>query len=425
MVLHPRRPTIAAAIFRKWGLDFAVIGKTTDTKRFVIRHGGEVKADLPIKELGDEAPLYDRPWTPTPPRRAARAPPSVAPHAVDPRGAAEAARLARSRLERWVYEQYDSLILGNTVSGRAATRRSSGSATGPKGLALTTDVTERYCEADPVEGGKQAVAEAWRNLVAVGARPLALTDNLNFGNPEKPHAMGQFVGCLARHRRGGARARFPDRFRQRVALQRDDGRRAFCRRPSIGGVGLCPDVAKAARAAFRREGDAILLIGGAPGWLGRSAWLAICRGPRRGRAAAGRSRRRAAQRRIRAGRRSGRAGSIRVHDLSDGGPRRRARRNGDRRRDRRARSTRRASSGPSTASFSARTRAAMSSRRRAETAAALIARSGRRAALPCRGSARSAATRSTLPGADADRGRRAARGVRILVSRAIWMAPGG
>ena len=132
--------------------------------------------------------------------------------------------------KRWVYEQYDSLILGNTVQGPGGDAAVIRLGDGPKGLALTTDCTERYCEADPLEGGKQAVAEAWRNLVAVGAKPLALTDNLNFGNPEKPHAMGQLVGCDRRHRRGRARARFPDRLGQRVALQRDDGRRAS-RRP--------------------------------------------------------------------------------------------------------------------------------------------------------------------------------------------------
>ncbi len=196
MVLHPEKEPAAEAIFRKWGLDFAVIGKTTDTKRFVVKHRGEVKADLPIKELGDEAPLYDRPWTPTPKspvldgRRVRRR--------RSPTREALLKLLASPDLcsKRWVYEQYDTLILGNTIEGPGGDAAVMRLGDGPKGLALTTDATERYCEADPVEGGKQAVAEAWRNLIAVGARPLALTDNLNFGNPEKPQAMGQLVGCL-------------------------------------------------------------------------------------------------------------------------------------------------------------------------------------------------------------------------------------
>ena len=164
-------------------------------KRFVVRHRGEVKADLPIKELGDEAPLYDRPWTATAPSPALDAA-SIAPPM--PTDAALLKLLGSPDLcsKRWVYEQYDSLILGNTVQGPGGDAAVVRLGDGPKGLALTTDCTERYCAADPREGGKQAVAEAWRNLIAVGARPLALTDNLNFGNPEKPQAMGELVGCI-------------------------------------------------------------------------------------------------------------------------------------------------------------------------------------------------------------------------------------
>ena len=195
MVLDPAREAEAEAIFRKWGLDFAIVGRTTDTKRFVVKHGGEIKADLPIKELGDEAPLYDRPWVATPPKPVVDAA-SVAPPVSNRAALLKLIGSPDLSSKRWVWEQYDHLILGNTVQqpgGDAAVIRLGD---GPKGLALCTDVTQRYCDADPVEGGKQAVAEAWRNLTAVGARPLALTDNLNFGNPEKPEAMGQFVGCV-------------------------------------------------------------------------------------------------------------------------------------------------------------------------------------------------------------------------------------
>ncbi len=274
MVLAPEKTEIAAGIFRKWGLDFAIIGKTTDTKRFVIRRNGEIKADLPIKELGDEAPLYDRPWVITPP-------PATLP-------ASEVAPLLSTRdallkligspelcSRRWVYEQYDTLILGNTVYGPGGDAAVVRLGDGPKGLAFTTDVTERYCEADPIQGGKQAVAEAWRNLVAVGAKPLALTDNLNFGNPEKPHAMGQFVGCLQGIGEAARALDFPI-VSGNVSLYNETMGVGILPTPSIGGVGLIPDVAVTARASFRRTGDKILLIGGAPGWIGASAWLAIC-----------------------------------------------------------------------------------------------------------------------------------------------------
>jgi phosphoribosylformylglycinamidine synthase len=272
MVLHPEKAAAAEAIFRKWGLEFAVIGETTDTKRFVVKLRGEVKADLPIRQLGDEAPLYDRPWTPT-----QRAPILAAEEIAAPIANRHALLklLASPDLscKRWVTEQYDTLILGNTIEGPGGDAAVVRLGDGPKGLALTTDATERYCEADPVEGGRQAVAEAWRNLIAVGARPLALTDCLNFGNPEKPEAMGQFVGCLTGIGEAARALDFPV-VSGNVSLYNETSGVGVPPTPTIGGVGLIEDVAKAASPAFKREGEAVLLIGGAPGWLGRSAWLA-------------------------------------------------------------------------------------------------------------------------------------------------------
>ena len=316
MVLAPEKAEIAAAIFRKWGLDFAVIGKTTDTKRFVIRRGGEIKADLPIKELGDEAPLYDRPWTATP-RPAPLAAEAVTPSRPTREALLKLVGSPELGSRRWVYEQYDTLILGNTVSGPGGDAAIVRLGDGPKGLALTTDVTERYCEADPFEGGKQAVAEAWRNLVSVGARPLALTDNLNFGNPEKPEAMGQFVGCLGGIGEAARALDFPI-VSGNVSLYNETMGVGILPTPAIGGVGLCPDVSVTARAAFQRDGDVILLIGGAPGWIGRSAWLSISEGREEG---APPPVDLAAERRngefVLSAIRSGRLDS--VHDISDGG----------------------------------------------------------------------------------------------------------
>src|ERR1700689_1392390 len=195
MVLKPEKEKLAESIFRKWGLDFAVIGETTPSKRFLIRHGSTVMADLPIKELGDEAAVYERPFA-----QSVKLPVIDAVSVKPPMSMADALeKLIGSPdlcAKRWVFEQYDHVILGNPVQrpgGDAAVVRIND---GPKALALTADVTPRYCEADPFEGGKQAGAEAWRNLTAVGARPLALTDNLNFGNPERPEIMGQLVGCI-------------------------------------------------------------------------------------------------------------------------------------------------------------------------------------------------------------------------------------
>jgi phosphoribosylformylglycinamidine synthase subunit PurL len=271
MVLRPGKEEEAKAIFRKWGLDFAVIGRTTDTRRFVVKHHGEVMADLPIKELGDEAPLYDRPWVKSPPRH------SIEASDIDPPCAnMEALRrlLGSPDLcsKRWVWEQYDHLILGNTVlppGGDAALVRVED---GPKALALTCDVTPRYVAADAFEGGKQAVAEAWRNLTSVGALPLALTDNLNFGNPERPEVMGQFVEAVRGIGEACRALDFPV-VSGNVSLYNETHGCSILPTPTIGGVGLLDDVARHATLAFKREGDQILLIGETYGWVGQSIYL--------------------------------------------------------------------------------------------------------------------------------------------------------
>ena len=271
MVLDPAREAQAEAIFRKWGLDFAIVGYTTDTLRFVVKHQGEVMADLPIRELGDEAPLYDRPHVPTPAR-----PVVSAADVRPPVSHADAlVRLVGSPdlcSKRWVWEQYDHIILGNTIQkpgGDAAVVRVED---GPKGLALTSDVTPRYCEADPFEGGKQAVAEAWRNITAVGGRPLAITDNLNFGNPERPEAMGQFVGCIRGIGEACRALDFPV-VSGNVSLYNETNGRGILPTPTIGGVGVVDDVAKTATLAFKTPGEAIVLVGATTGWLGQSMYL--------------------------------------------------------------------------------------------------------------------------------------------------------
>jgi phosphoribosylformylglycinamidine synthase len=271
MVLKPEKEEEAAAIFRKWGLDFAVVGETTPTRRFLVRHGGVVMADLPIKELGDEAPVYDRPFT-----EPAAKPMIDAALIKPPMGIADALeKLIGSPdlcSKRWVFEQYDHVILGNTVQrpgGDAAVVRVND---GPMALALTSDVTPRYCEADPFEGGKQAVAEAWRNLSAVGARPLALTDNLNFGNPERPEIMGQLVGCIRGIGEASRALDFPI-VSGNVSLYNETNGRAILPTPTIGGVGILNDFTKSMTIAFKAEGESILLIGESHGWLGQSLYL--------------------------------------------------------------------------------------------------------------------------------------------------------
>ncbi len=271
MVLRPEKEAEAEAIFRKWGLDFAIIGETTDDLRFRVSHKGKVEADLPIKELGDQAPQYDRPWVERP------QPPALDPQAIPSSTSCrdDLVRLVGSPdlcSRRWIWEQYDHLIRGDTAQrpgGDAGVVRVNDSG---KGLAFSLDVTPRYCAADPFEGGKQAVAECWRNLTAVGAEPLAVTDNLNFGNPERPENMGELVRAIAGISEACRALAFPI-VSGNVSLYNETSGAGIPPTPTIGGVGLLPDVAGQATLAFKAPGETIILIGTTAGWLGQSLWL--------------------------------------------------------------------------------------------------------------------------------------------------------
>jgi phosphoribosylformylglycinamidine synthase len=269
MVLDPGREKEAEAIFVKWGLDFAIVGRTTDDLRFRILHQGQLMADLPIKDLGDQAPEYDRPWVE--PKKPI--PLGDVPEPNDLKAAV--LRLVGSpdmSSRRWVWEQYDHLIQSNTAQipgGDAAVIRISPQG---KGLACSTDVTPRYVEADPFEGGKQAIAECWRNLTAVGAEPIAATDNLNFGNPERPEIMGTFVKAIEGIGAACRALDFPI-VSGNVSLYNETFGQAILPTPAIGGVGLIPDIAVMATLAFKAEGQAIVLIGGHGTHLGQSLYL--------------------------------------------------------------------------------------------------------------------------------------------------------
>lgn len=271
MVLEPSLEDAAKAIFRRWELDFAVVGRTTDDLRFRVVHQGVEVANLPIKELGDEAPEYDRPWVP--PRTPAMLSPDDVPAPNDlPEAILRLVGSPDLCSRRWVFEQYDTLVQGNSATipgGDAGVIRIEGT---DKALAMSSDVTPRYCEADPFEGGKQAVAEAWRNLTAVGADPIAVTDNLNFGNPEKPEIMGQFVHAIKGLGEACRALSFPI-VSGNVSLYNETNGRAILPTPTIVGVGLLPDWRQMATVAFKADGDDILLIGGHGSHLGQTLYL--------------------------------------------------------------------------------------------------------------------------------------------------------
>ncbi|NUB35937.1 phosphoribosylformylglycinamidine synthase subunit PurL [Azospirillum brasilense] len=274
IILKPGREDVAKAIFDKWELDFAVIGTLTDNGKLVIKMHGQTWCDMPIAPVSNASPLYDRPWEPTP----------AAAELEDAVRALPADKTLGDILEkimscpdqaskRWIWEQYDSLVNGDTrfMSGQAdaGVVRLPGQS---KGIAVTTDCTPRYCLADPVRGGAQAVAEAYRNLSAVGALPLAVTDNMNFGNPEKPRIMGQFVGAIQGMADACRALDFPV-VSGNVSLYNETNGEAILPTPAIGAVGLLPDAMIAVGIAFKNEGDTILLVGEGTGHLGQSLYL--------------------------------------------------------------------------------------------------------------------------------------------------------
>jgi phosphoribosylformylglycinamidine synthase II len=272
MVLQPEKEDEAKAIFVKWGLDFAIVGKTTDDLRFRVLHQGQEVANLPIKDLGDQAPEYDRPW-----READKRAPLPANLVAAPEDYGQAllslVGSANQSSRRWVYEQYDTLIQGNSLQlpgGDAGVVRVDGHPT--KALAFSSDVTPRYVEADPFEGGKQAVAECWRNITATGAEPLASTDNLNFGNPEKPEIMGQLVGAIRGIGEACRALDFPI-VSGNVSLYNETNGVAILPTPTIAGVGLLPDWSKMARIGSAADGDHLIMIGVDGSHLGSTIYM--------------------------------------------------------------------------------------------------------------------------------------------------------
>lgn len=268
MVLKPEKEAEARAIFEKWDLDFAIVGETIAEDRFLILHGNTVKADLPLSKLSSSAPEYDRPWVETP-----AAGPAPALPAITPIKALRALIGSPSYAHKgWVWEQYDTQVGADTIRRPgmgAGVVRVHGT---NKALAFTSDVTPRYVKANPFEGGKQAVAEAYRNLSAVGALPLATTDNLNFGNPEKPEIMGQLVGAIKGIGEACAALDFPI-VSGNVSLYNETDGKGILPTPTIGGVGLIDDLSNLI-AGLPSDGYMAIVIGNTRGHLGQSALAA-------------------------------------------------------------------------------------------------------------------------------------------------------
>ena len=272
MVLKPGKVDVAKAVFEKYDLDAEVIGMTTDTGHLVLKQFGETVCDIPVAPLADDAPNYDRPWVEPKPR-----PPLNISKYPEPEDYGEVLLKLMSSPDmaskRWIWEQYDCHVMGDTVDssqsmGDAAIVRIHGT---DKALAITSDCNPRYVAADPYEGGKQAVAEAYRNLSAVGAKPIAITDNLNFGNPERPEVMGQFVKAVEGMAEACRALDFPV-VSGNVSLYNETDGVGIPPTPVVGAVGLIEDVSKIATLKGAQPGDALMLIGETKGHLGASLY---------------------------------------------------------------------------------------------------------------------------------------------------------
>ena len=297
MVLKPGKEPMAEAIFRKWELDFAVIGEVTDTQHMVLEFDGEVVCDIPLGPLAADAPLYDRPYLSKEEYTAwaGVTPMTSRPDSADV-GADLIKLLASPNLssKRWISEQYDSQVGADTLQtgGDAGVVRVHGT---KKALAISTDCTPRYVFANPYEGGKQAIAEAYRNLCAVGARPLAVTNCLNFANPQRPEIMAQLVHALEGMGDACRALDFPI-VSGNVSLYNESkatgGGSAILPTPAIGGVGLIDDYDRMMTMPFKSAGDAIYLVApeiwatpaGDRSHLGKSLWLNEIHGRDEGRA---------------------------------------------------------------------------------------------------------------------------------------------
>jgi len=277
VILKPGAEMQAEAIFKKWNLDFAVIGEITDTGHLVVKMNGKIYADMPVRPLVDDAPKYNRPTEETPKQSTL--------DAKDYPLKTSALQTLKQLVgtpdlcsRRWIFEQYDSLVRSQTANGPGIMHNGGSDAAivqipgHKKALVISTDCTPRYCFADPVEGGRQAVAEAWRNITATGALPRAITDNMNFGNPEKPRIMGQFAGCVMGIAEACTALDFPV-VSGNVSLYNETNSDGILPTPAIGGVGILADISKRMTLALKVPNEVIILVGSMPSHIGQTIYL--------------------------------------------------------------------------------------------------------------------------------------------------------
>ena len=281
MVIDPSKEEMARSIFKKWDLEFEVIGKVTDTKKLVLNMNGKEEACIPINILVEDAPEYQRNYVVNNPTK----PLNINENDFDKKTILNdlLTMISHPNLcsRKWIWEQYDHMVMADTIvrpGSDAAVVRVHGT---NKAIAMTTDCSPTYCKHNSFEGGKHAVVETWRNLVASGALPIAITDCMNFGNPEKPEIMGEFVECIRGMTEACNSLNYPV-ISGNVSFYNETNGEGIYPTPSIGGVGLIKDLNNTTTIALKEEGNFICVIGETNNHLGNSQFMSIVKGKENG-----------------------------------------------------------------------------------------------------------------------------------------------
>ena len=274
MVIDPSKEEMARSVFKKWDLEFEVIGKVTDTKRLVLNMNNKEEANIPINILVEDAPEYQREYVINNPAPSIK----LNNNELNDDNILEdlLKMISHPNLcsRKWIWEQYDHMVMADTVvrpgSDAAVVRVHDTN----KGIAISTDCSPTYCKHNSFEGGKHAVVETWRNLIASGALPIAITDCMNFGNPEKPEIMGQFVECIRGMGEACSKLDYPV-ISGNVSFYNETNGEGIYPTPAIGGVGLIKDLSNVMTIALKKDGNYLCVIGKSSNHLGNSQYLSI------------------------------------------------------------------------------------------------------------------------------------------------------
>ncbi len=271
IILNENKEEEAKKIFEKWDLDFVVIGKTTDTNKLILNFNNKKVADIPITALADKAPLYDRKWTKTKIQKKKLKIKDLKKIKIED-ALIKILSSPNHSNKSWITDQFDQIVMCDTIKksgGDSAVIRIHDK---NKAIAISVDSSANYCKADPKSGGKQVVCENWRNLISVGAKPMAITNCLNFGSPEKPKVMGEFVECVDGIREACEFLNFPV-VSGNVSFYNETNSKSIFPTPVIGGIGLIENLEKIKDIKIKGLDNLIIVIGKTNGHLEQSSFL--------------------------------------------------------------------------------------------------------------------------------------------------------